>query len=57
MPQNGHEKKEHEQEEENLSNPNRRDSHMSKTQYHSEQSDYEYSDEPKQAVAPKKLIC
>jgi len=54
--QNSRKKQKHEQEEENFSNPNRRDSHMSKTQYRSEQSQYENSNQPEQAVPPK-LIC
>jgi hypothetical protein len=51
--QNSHKKQKNEQEEENLCNPNRRDSHMNKTQYHSKQSHNENSNEPEQAVPPK----
>jgi hypothetical protein len=48
--QNSHKKQKDEQEEENLSNPDRRDSHMSKTQYPSKQNHKENSNEPEQAV-------
>jgi hypothetical protein len=51
--QNRHKKQKHEQEEENLSTSDGRDSHMSKTQYHSKQNHNENSSEPEQAVPLK----
>ena len=56
MSQNSRKKQKNEQEKENLRNPDRRDSHMSKTHYHSKQNHKKNSNEPEQAVPPKSWI-